>query len=66
MEKLVEGKSFEEAIKKENIDLEREVQEIIKEKPNLSINAYMGLLMAKFKGKVSGGEIMQELRRILG
>lgn len=65
MEKLAKNESFEESIKKEKINLEEEIKQMIKEKPNLSINAYMGLLMAKFKGKVSGGEIMSELKKFV-
>ncbi len=67
MQKLTQGKSLQEAMKKEQLDinLQEEVQNIIKEKPNLNPNAYMGLLMQKFKGQVSGKEIMQELNKEL-
>ena len=65
MEKLAKNESFEEAVKKEKINLEEEIKLIMKEKPNLSINAYMGLIMAKFRGKVSGGEIMSELKKFV-
>ena len=52
--------SFEEAIKIEKADLgdvEKEIANIVKEKPGLSVGGYMGLIMAKFKGKVSGKEV---------
>jgi len=65
MEKIVKGESFEKAIEKEQINLKEEVEKIMKEKPGLSINAYMGLLMGKFHGKVSGKDIMQELSKVV-
>jgi Glu-tRNA(Gln) amidotransferase subunit E-like FAD-binding protein len=65
MQKVYEGQKVEEAIKKENIDLETEIKNLIKEKPGLSSNAYMGLVMAKFKGKVNGKEVMTILAKII-
>lgn len=66
LEKVLKGQKLEEALRKEKVEgLEDEVLKIVKEKPGLSINAYMGLIMAKFKGKVSGKEIMDILKRIL-
>ena len=44
-------------------DIEKEVQELIKARPTLSINAYMGLIMAKLKGKLSGKEIIEVLKK---
>jgi glutamyl-tRNA(Gln) amidotransferase subunit E len=46
-------------------DLEAEIKKIIDEKPNLSFNAYMGLAMTKFKGKISGKEISDVIKKIL-
>ncbi|MEM4181948.1 MAG: Glu-tRNA(Gln) amidotransferase subunit GatE [Candidatus Pacearchaeota archaeon] len=63
--RIAKGEKLEEALKKEKIDIKEEVKKIIKEKPGLSKNAYMGLLMAKFKGMVGGKEIMEELNKIL-
>ncbi|MBS3092518.1 Glu-tRNA(Gln) amidotransferase subunit GatE [Candidatus Pacearchaeota archaeon] len=63
---IVKGKSVNEAIKLEkqsNEDLEKEIIKIIKEKPGLNINAYMGLIMARFKGKVSGKEVIEMLNK---
>ncbi len=68
MEEIVKGKSFEEAIKIEKVDLsnvESEVAKIIKEKPGFNANAYMGLVMAKFKGKISGKDAMDCINKIL-
>lgn len=65
MQKICEGKSLNEAMKKEDINIKNEVLKVIKEKPNLSNGAYMGLLMAKFKGKISGKEISEALNEVL-
>ena len=46
--------------------LETEIKKVISEKPNLSIAAYMGLIMAKYRGKVEGKKVMDILKRILG
>ena len=62
MQKIIEGKSLKEAIEKSEIDLKSEIEKLIKQKPNLSDKAYMGLLMAKFKGQVSGKEVIDELQ----
>jgi len=64
LQKIYEGSSLEDAMKKEQIDLAGEINSLIKEKSGLNANAYMGLIMAKFKGKVSGKEVMDELRRL--
>jgi len=69
MTEIVKGKSIEEAIKIEKVDLvkvEAEIAKIIKEKPGLSVSGYMGLIMGKFKGKVSGKEVTTILQKILG
>ncbi len=44
-------------------ELEKEIKEMIKEKPNLNIGAYMGLLMAKHRGKTEGKKIMDLLKK---
>lgn len=65
LQRIVNGDNFEKAIKKENIDLESEAKNLIKEKPGLNTNAYMGLLMAKFKGRVNGKEVMEILNKLV-
>jgi uncharacterized protein YqeY len=65
LQKLVEGRPFEKAIEKEIVDLEKEITEMMKEKPGLNKNAYMGLIMGKLKGKINGKELMEELDKIL-
>ncbi len=68
MEEIAKGKSFEEAVKIEKIDLthlESEIAKTVKEKPGLNINAYMGLIMDKFKGKISGKDANDILKKLL-
>jgi len=68
MEEIIMGKSLEEAIEIEKVDLgdiESEVAKLIKSKPGLSVGGYMGLIMKKFKGKVSGQEANQILKKLL-
>jgi len=65
MKKLGEGTSLVEASKKADIDLKGEVEKLIKEKPGLSQGAYMGLVMGKFKGQVSGKEVADVLKEVM-
>lgn len=44
-------------------DLENEIKEIIKQKPGLNVSAYMGLIMAKHRGKVDGKKVMEILKK---
>jgi Glu-tRNA(Gln) amidotransferase subunit E-like FAD-binding protein len=65
MEEIVLGKDIQESIKREKIsNLEEEILKIIKEKPGLNVNAYMGLVMNKFKGKVNGKEVMEIISKL--
>lgn len=66
---IFEGKEIEEALrveKKGDDEIEGEIRKIIKEKPGLRANAYMGLVMQKFKGKIDAKKAMEIIRRILG
>jgi Glu-tRNA(Gln) amidotransferase subunit E-like FAD-binding protein len=65
MQKITQGIPLEEATEKSDINLKEEAEKTIKEKPNLSQGAYMGLLMGKFKGQVSGKEVADILKEIL-
>ncbi|MEM3405443.1 MAG: Glu-tRNA(Gln) amidotransferase subunit GatE [Candidatus Pacearchaeota archaeon] len=66
MEEIVLGKSVNEALKREKIEnIEEEILKIIKEKPGLTINAYMGLVMSKFKGKINGKEAYEIIKTLL-
>ncbi len=64
MQKISEGRSLKEASQKSDINLKKEAQKIIKEKPDLSQGAYMGLIMGKFKGQVSGKEVADILKKL--
>jgi len=69
LERIVQGKSFEEAmvVEKEDVkDVEEKIIKLIKGKPGLNANAYMGLIMKEFKGKVSGKEVMEIIRKYVG
>jgi Glu-tRNA(Gln) amidotransferase subunit E-like FAD-binding protein len=68
MMRMVEGQDIEKASKIEKVDdneLEAEVRAIVKEKPGLRPNAYMGMVMAKLKGKVDAKKAMELLERIV-
>lgn len=68
LEQIAKGKNIKDALKIEKLeisDIESEIAKIVKEKPGLNINAYMGLVMAKFKGKVSGKEVMDILKKLV-
>ncbi len=66
MQAVLDGKPLEEAMKIEKPEnLEEEIMKLVKEKPGLSINAYMGLIMSRFRGKVSGKEAAEILKKIL-
>ena len=48
---------------KGKVDLEAEVHRLLKEKPGLSFGAYMGILMGKLRGQVSGEDISRALKK---
>ena len=65
-EKITGGVSPMNAIKIEKEDLENveeKILKIIKGKPGLSENAYMGLVMQEFKGKISGKEAIEIIKK---
>jgi len=65
---IVRGKFVEEviAIEKEDASIiEEKVLKIIKSKPGLNPNAYMGLVMKEFKGKITGKEAMEIIRKFI-
>jgi len=66
LEGLVDGKDLNSASKFEEVDaqdLTEKIHKIIKEKPGLNANAYMGLVMKEMKGKVSGKEVMEIIKK---
>jgi len=68
MEKRVEGKSIGDALKSKKVDLksvEEKIRKIIKNKPGLNANAYMGLVMKEFKGAIPGSEAMEIIKKYI-
>lgn len=68
LEKIVSGVSPKDAIKLEKEDFsdsEEKIMKIMKEKPGLSPNAYMGLVMKESKGKISGEDAMKIINKFL-
>jgi glutamyl-tRNA(Gln) amidotransferase subunit E len=68
MTKIIQGISFEEASRIEKVDhnfLEEEIRKIIAEKPGLRPNAYMGLVMAKLKGKIDAQKAMELIQKLV-
>lgn len=63
MTRLVKGEEIESAaiIRKEE-NIEEKIMKIIKEKPGLSVNAYMGLAMKEFKG-INGKEAIEIIKK---
>jgi len=71
LENLSQGKSFRDAIKIEKVDtgkIESKISKIIKEKPGLNPNAYMGLVMKdpELQGKVDGKTAMEIIKKYAG
>jgi Glu-tRNA(Gln) amidotransferase subunit E-like FAD-binding protein len=65
LEKILSGESLEKSILFEsNVDsIEERIIKIIKNKPGLAMNAYMGLAMKEFAGKMSGKEIAEIIKK---
>ena len=62
LERIVQGGNFKDAVVFEKQDVnfvEEKIMKIIKEKPGLSENAYMGLVMKEFRGKIDGKRAME-------
>jgi glutamyl-tRNA(Gln) amidotransferase subunit E len=67
LERIVKGENREKAIefKKEEGNVEEVILDLIKNKPGLSENAYMGLVMKEMKGKVNAGEVMGIIKKLM-
>lgn len=68
MEKIFSGIKFEDAILIEKIshdELEEEISKIIKSKPGMRENAYMGLVMQRFRGKLDAKKAMEIVARLV-
>tara|TARA_Y100000310_G_scaffold163530_1_gene163364 strand:- start:5828 stop:7267 length:1440 start_codon:yes stop_codon:yes gene_type:complete len=63
---IASGKNVKDALKIEKVNLdevEEFVRRIVKEKPGLRDNAYVGMVMKEFKGKVSGSDVMEIIKK---
>lgn len=68
MDKIAEDIPIDKALKIEKVshdELEEEISKIIKSKPGLSAKAYMGLVMAKFKGQLDPKKAIEIILSIL-
>lgn len=66
--RIVRGEKLEDSILFEKEDtsfIEEKIMKIIKDKPGLSENAYMGLVMKEFKGKVNGKTAREVIEKYL-
>ncbi len=66
--KLTKGEEFDKAVKvekKDTSEVEEKILKLIKEKPGLNANAYMGLVMKEFKGQINGKEVMEIVNKLL-
>jgi len=66
LERVARGEDVHEAVKVEKADtgdVEDKIRKIVKSKPDLSENAYMGLVMKELKGKVDGKTAMEIIRK---
>ena len=69
LEEIVGGSEIEDALNFEKVDVssvEERIVKLIKEKPGLNPNAYMGLIMKEFKGKISGAEVREIIKKYVG
>lgn len=66
LEKIVRGEEINKAIEfKKHENIEEEIMKIIRSKPGLSDNAYMGLVMKEFKGRINGNEAIEIIRKLI-
>jgi len=66
MEEVILGKEIKDTLKREKVkNIYEEIMKIIKSKPGLNANAYMGLVMSQFKGKINGKEAMEIINKLI-
>jgi len=68
MIKLINGENFDKTINTERADvsdIEEKIFNIIKSKPGLNANAYMGLVMAELRGKINGKEAIEIINKLI-
>ena len=63
---IAKGKKIDEIIARfrpvSKAEIKEEIAKLLKFKPGLTFSAYMGLLMAKFKGKINPAELAKTLK----
>ena len=47
------------------LDLEKEIKKLINKNKDLNVNALMGIIMKKYKGKVDGKKVMEILKKFV-
>jgi len=65
---IVKGKNIKDILKKEKVDsseVEEKILKLIKKYPGLNVNAYMGIVMKEFKGKVNAKEVMDIVKKFV-
>lgn len=68
LKRIANGTRPQDAVLFKKVDfneIEEWIVKKIKEKPGLNANAYMGLVMKEFKGKISGSEAMEIIKKYL-
>lgn len=68
MSRIIIGEEISKVLTSEKGDMndvEDKIRKIMEEKPGLNANAYMGLIMKEFKGKVSGKDVMEIIKRYI-
>ncbi|MCX8159151.1 MAG: hypothetical protein N3D20_02565 [Candidatus Pacearchaeota archaeon] len=66
--KIASGEKLENALKVEKVgesELEEQIRNIIKEKPGLSANAYMGLVISKYGNKIDKRKAMEIINNLI-
>jgi Glu-tRNA(Gln) amidotransferase subunit E-like FAD-binding protein len=67
MERIVLGEEIKEATESKKLDAgtaEEKIMKIVREKPGLSANAYMGLVMKELKG-INAREVMEIIQKLV-
>lgn len=65
LERIANGEDLEKSVlfEEDTDSIEERILKIIKSKPGLSVNAYMGLVMKEFSGKISGKDIVEIIKK---
>ena len=69
MDKIAKGDKVEDALKVEKISDDKiveEISKIVKEKPGLRANAYMGIVVQKLGAGIDKRKAMEIINRMIG